>query len=67
MKGLKKKNGTYWWVAPTYGLANKGWKILMRDVSRNAFANIQRELEIEFRHAANEPSKIAGIEIEPIQ
>lgn len=40
MKALKKKNGTYWWVAPTYGLSNKGWKVLLRDVSRNAFEKI---------------------------
>ena len=40
MKALKKKDGMFWWVAPTYGLANKGWKILLRDVSRNAFTKI---------------------------
>lgn len=41
MKALKKKDGMYWWVAPTYGLSNKGWKVLLRDVSRNAFKKIQ--------------------------
>ncbi len=40
MKGLKKKNGTFWWVAPTFGLSNKGWKVLLRDVSRSAFRKI---------------------------
>ena len=40
MKALKKKNGTFWWVAPTYGLSNKGWKVLLRDVSRDAFDKI---------------------------